>query len=193
MAEEISNPLLALVKEQSLIDDLQYEEVVGEFKRSGKQVFQILQDFGIMDADSILEVMANHLGAEVVTLKGRDLPSQLVSTIPAGTAKMYRCVPVEQNDGTLRVAFEDPLDPTRVSELGYVVKKDIQPVVANPMDVSAAIEKYYGGEESGDVAEILKQLGGDEDLAKEVSAVESSVGGGDEDEAAMIGLADAAP
>src|SRR6185369_16897852 len=152
MAEDISNPLLALVKEQNLVDDLQYEEVVGEFKRSGKPVFQILQDFGIMDADNILEVMANHLGAEVVSLKGRDLPGQLVSTIPANTAKMYRCVPIEQNDGVLRVAFEDPLDPTRVSELG-----------------------------------------GDEDLAKEVSAVESAVGGGDEDEAAMIGLADAAP
>src|SRR5262245_2857366 len=106
MAEEISNPLLALVKEQSLIDDLQYEEVVGEFKRSGKPVFQILQDFGIMDADSILEVMGNYLGAEVVTLKGRDLPAQLIGTIPPNTAKMYRCVPFEQNDGTLRVAFE---------------------------------------------------------------------------------------
>ena len=46
MSDEISNPLLALVKEQGMIDDLQYEEVVGELKRSGKSVFQILQDFG---------------------------------------------------------------------------------------------------------------------------------------------------
>ena len=30
MAEDISNPLLSLVKEQGLIDDLQYEEVLGE-------------------------------------------------------------------------------------------------------------------------------------------------------------------
>src|SRR5688572_25125414 len=104
MAEEISNPLLSLIKEQSMIDDLQYEEVVGEFKRSGKPVFQILQDFGIMDADSILEVMANYLGAEVVTLKGQELSQQLIGTIPANTAKMYRCVPYQQNDGVLRVA-----------------------------------------------------------------------------------------
>ena len=40
MPEEISNPLLSLIKEQSLIDDLQYEEVLGEFKRSGKPVIQ---------------------------------------------------------------------------------------------------------------------------------------------------------
>ena len=54
MAEEILNPLLALIKEQSLIDDLQYEEVVAEHKRAGTQVIQILQDFGIMDLDTIL-------------------------------------------------------------------------------------------------------------------------------------------
>ena len=66
MAEEISSPLLALIKEQSLIDDLQYEEVVAEHKRAGTSIFQILQDFGIMDLDSILHVMANHLGAEMI-------------------------------------------------------------------------------------------------------------------------------
>ena len=57
MPEEISNPLLALVKEHSLIDDLQYEEVAAEFKRTGKPVIQILQDFGIMDVDTILQVI----------------------------------------------------------------------------------------------------------------------------------------
>ncbi|MCC6821752.1 MAG: hypothetical protein IT579_13550, partial [Verrucomicrobia subdivision 3 bacterium] len=46
MAEEISNPLLSLVKEQGLIDDLQYEEVAGEVKRNGTPVFQALQNFG---------------------------------------------------------------------------------------------------------------------------------------------------
>ena len=57
MADDISNPLLSLIKERGLIDDLQFEEVAGEFKRSGKPVSQILQDFGIMDLDDILGVI----------------------------------------------------------------------------------------------------------------------------------------
>ena len=93
MAEEISSPLLALVKEQGLIDDLQYEEVAGEYKRSGKPVSQILQDFGIMDLDTILQVMADHLGTEVVTLRERDLTPEVLETIPAKTARMYQCLP----------------------------------------------------------------------------------------------------
>jgi len=188
MADEISSPLLSLIKEQGLIDDLQYEEVTAEIKRSGTPVFQILQDFGILDLDSILQAMANHLSTEVVSLRNFDLPPELVAAIPATTARTYRCVPVEMNDGILRVAFEDPLDQARLDEVTFVVKKDLQVVVANPSEIESAIEKYYGAEASGDVAAILKELGADEEIAKEVTAAVEM-----DDEAVVAGLANEAP
>jgi len=67
MAEEISNPLLSLIKNHGLIDDLQYEEVVSEIERTNTPVIQVLQDFGIMKIDDILHVMASAVGAEVVS------------------------------------------------------------------------------------------------------------------------------
>src|SRR6266487_195827 len=188
MPQEISSPLLSLVKEQGLIDDLQYEEVVAEIKRSGTSVFQILQDFGVLDADAILQAEANQLGTEVVSLRNRDLPAQAIAAIPANAARTYRCIPIELNDGTLRVAFEDPLDPARVDELTYVAKLDIQVVVASPTEIENAIEKYYGQEASADVTEILKELGADEDIAKEVVAVADT-----DDETLMANLANEAP
>ena len=69
MSGELSNPLLSLVRGQGLIDDLQYEEVAAEFKRTGTPIIQVLQDFGIMDLDAILQVMANQLGTEVVSIR----------------------------------------------------------------------------------------------------------------------------
>src|SRR5215207_5107795 len=108
MAEETSNPLLSLIKEQSLIDDLQYEEVLAEFKRSGKPVIQILQDFGVMDLDSILQTIANHLGTQVVAFNDRDASPQLLQLIPANTARMYGCMPVNLSNSTLQVALVDP-------------------------------------------------------------------------------------
>src|SRR4051812_6762572 len=188
MAEEISSPLLALIKEQSLIDDLQYEEVVAEHKRAGTPIFQILQDFGIMDVDAILHVMANHLGAEVVSLKDKEFSPQLLKAISGNTARMYRCVPVNQFNSTLQVAFEDPLNPARVDELGFIVKKDIQPVVANPAEVEKVIERYYGQEDSEGVSEILKQLGEDTDIAREAEEADAT-----DDAKVMADLADAAP
>src|SRR5579863_4466349 len=102
MSEDISNPLLSLIKEQGLVDDLQFEEVAGEFKRSGKPVIQILQDFGILELDDILQVIANSLATEVVKIREADLPPELVQTVPPKTARMYQCIPVSLDGSTLR-------------------------------------------------------------------------------------------
>lgn len=188
MAEEISSPLLSLVREQGMIDDLQYEEVSADIKRSGTPVFQLLQDFGIMDADAILQVMANHLGVEVVSLKNVELPADAIAAIPANSARMYRALPIELDGGMLKVAFEDPLDPGRIDDLGFVAKKDIQLVVANPAEIQAGLDKYYGEDGSEDVMSILKELGGDEKITEEAIVASET-----DDDDLVAGLANEAP
>ncbi len=169
MPEEISNPLLALVREQGLIDDLQYEEVAAELKRSGEPVFQLLQDFGIMKVDDILHVMAGNLGTEVVSLRDREYPPDLLKTIPANVARMYHCMPVAMKNGTLQVALADPLDPAHADEVGFASKRDVQVVVADPAEINKAVDRYYGQEETENYSEILKELDSDSDIAREVS------------------------
>src|SRR4029077_11643349 len=181
-------PLLSLIREQGLIDDLQYEEVAAEHKRTGTAVIQILQDFGIMDLDTVLQVISNYMGAEVVSLRDTEFSPQLLKLIPANTARMYRCMPVALADSTLRVAFEDPLNPARIDELGYIVKKDIQPVITDPSEIGKLIDKFYGQDDSDSVSDILKELGADAEIAREVEQVEAT-----DDAAIMADLADAAP
>jgi type IV pilus assembly protein PilB len=170
MAEEISSPLLSLVKELGLIDDLQYEEVAAEIKRSGTPAIQLLQDFGIMRMEDILHVMANNLGTEVVSLRDRELSADILKTIPANVARMYHCVPVAMNNGTLQVALAEPLDPATADEIGFASKREVQVVVADPAEIEKAIERFYGQDESENFADILKELGSDADIAREVSA-----------------------
>jgi type IV pilus assembly protein PilB len=193
MAEETSSPLLSLIKSQSLIDDLQYEEVAAEFKRTGKAVIQILQDFGIMDLDTILQVIADQTASQVVTIVERALTPELIQQIPGKTARMYGCLPVAMNGGTLQVAMTDPLNPQRADELGFVLKKEVQIVVADPTAIEKAIEKFYpesagGAESSESFAELLKQLGADKEIAEEVKSVAST-----DNADMMAGLANEAP
>jgi hypothetical protein len=75
---------------------------------------------------------------------------------------------VGQVDSTLQVALVEPLSSGRIDELGFVVKKDIQLVVADPALVQKAIEKFYP-EENESFTDILKELGSDTEIAKEVS------------------------
>src|SRR5438093_5145446 len=178
MAEISSIPLLALIQEQGLVDDLQLEEVVQEHTRSGKPVIQLLQDFGLLDLETILQIMAGHLGTEVVELRELEFTPEILQTVPATAARMHQCLPVAVHGSTVRVALSDPLNPAAIDELGYLTGKEVQVVVADPAQIEKAINKHYG-EESESVSDILKELGADADIAKEVAEATSSDGAAD--------------
>jgi type IV pilus assembly protein PilB len=168
MSDPSSSPLLALIKDQGLIDDLQYEEVVQEQARSGKSVTQVLQDMGLVDLDTQLHVIAQHLATEVVNLRGVDLPPEAIKAIPPATARMYQALPVAVYGSTVQVALADPLNPSTIDDLGFLVGREIQLVVADPAEIEKLIQKYYG-EETESVGDILKELGADTEIAKEAS------------------------
>ncbi|HXT41563.1 MAG TPA: type II secretion system ATPase GspE [Candidatus Angelobacter sp.] len=170
MADISSIPLLALIQERGLVDDLQLEEVLQEHTRSGKPPIQILQDFGLLDLETILQLMAEHLSTEVVELSDLDLAEDVLKTVPATAARMHQCLPVALHGSTVRIALADPLNPAVVDELNYLTGKEVQVVVADPAQIEKAINKFYG-QESESVGDILKELGADADIAKEIAEV----------------------
>ncbi len=172
MAEITSIPLLALIQERGLVDDLQLDETAQEHTRSGKPVIQILQDFGLLDLDTILQIMADHLATEVVDIRSQEITPQVLQTVPATAARMHQCLPVALYGSSVRIALSDPLNPGVIDELAYVSGKEVQVVVADPAQIEQAIAKYYG-EESESVSDILKELGADAEIAKEVAEVSS--------------------
>src|SRR5690242_620076 len=175
MADISSIPLLALIQERGLVDDLQLEEVVQEHTRSGKPPIQILQDFGLLDLETILQLMAEHLSTEVVELSDLDLAEDVLKTVPGTAARMHQCLPVALYGSTVRIALADPLNPAVVDELNYLTGKEVQVVVADPAQIEKTINKFYG-QESESVGDILKELGADADIAKEIAEASASDG-----------------
>jgi type IV pilus assembly protein PilB len=169
MSDPSTNPLLALVREKGLIDDLQYEEVREEHARGNKPMHQILQDFGIMDMEAQLQLEADYIGTQVVSLRDRELSPEVLKLIPANTARMYQCLPLAAFENSVQVAFVNPLDPGPVDELAFVVKKEIQLVVADPAEIVKAIDRFYGDDDES-FSEILKEIGADKDIAAETAA-----------------------
>jgi type IV pilus assembly protein PilB len=187
MSDIFSHPLLALVKERNLIDDLQLEEVLQEQSRSGKTIGQILADFQLVDIDTQLQIMAEHLGTEVVSLNDVELPPETVKAIGASVARMYQCVPIAIYDSVIQVAFADPLNPAVIDELGFSVGKEVQVLVADPAAIEKLVTKYYG-EDNESVGDILAELGADTALAKEASEAAAA-----EDATEMTDLANEVP
>jgi type IV pilus assembly protein PilB len=173
MSDVVSNPLLELIKERNLLDDLQLEEVLQEHGRSGKPLGQILHDFGLIDKETQMQIIADHLGTEVVQIQERDLTPEVLQVLPGNTARMYQCLPLAVFDSAVRVALGDPLNPAIVDELGFITRRDVQLVVADPGEIEKAISKFYG-DSNESVSDILKELGADGDLSKEIEEVGAS-------------------
>src|ERR1700744_3880649 len=126
MSDEINSPLLSLIREQGMVDDLQYEDIVAEFKRNGTPVIQILQDMGIMKLDDILQIEAHALGTIVVELDNVKISPDLLKVVPVKLAQMYKCLPVGMNNGAVQIAMSEPLNPGQADEIQFAVKGDVQ-------------------------------------------------------------------
>ena len=158
MSDTISIPLLVLVRERGYADEAQLLAIEDEHKKSGKPVTQLLKDSHILDLDTQLQMMAEHLGTEVVpNLQDVIVPPEVISIINASTAKMYQCLPIEAHGNAVRVVFADPLNPSLIDELSYIVRREIHVVVGDPVAVVKLIDKYYTETENFD--DILKDLG----------------------------------
>ena len=83
MSANITDPLLALVRERGMIDDLQLDEVMQENTKSGKPIGQILIEHNIMDLSTQLNLIAEHIGTEVVKgVKDMPIAPEVVAIVP---------------------------------------------------------------------------------------------------------------
>lgn len=167
---DIANfPLVSLLKDSALLDDMQAEEIIQESTRTGRRVFDVIVDMGILDQATLLQTMADSLATQVVNFKTLgEIPAEAIAAVPADTAKAYQCVPVDLFGTVLQLALIDPFNPSVVDEIGFAIGKEIVVVVAAPSEIDAAIQQYYGGgaggggaETANAVSDVLKELGMD--------------------------------
>ena len=167
---DIANfPLVSLLKDSALLDDMQAEEIIQESTRTGRRVFDVIVDMGILDQATLLQTMADSLATQVVNFKTLgEIPAEAIAAVPADTAKAYQCVPVDLFGTVLQLALVDPFNPSVVDEIGFAIGKEIVVVVAAPSEIDAAIQQYYGGgaggggaETANAVSDVLKELGMD--------------------------------
>ncbi|HAB15090.1 MAG TPA: pilus assembly protein PilB [Verrucomicrobiales bacterium] len=159
MPDGLTDPLLLLLRERGMMDDLQFDEVSQEASRSGKPSLQVLQDYGLFDKDTVLQLVADHLGTSVVEIDEAAITPEIVATVPGDSARMYQCVPVAMFGETVQLALVDPLNPAVIDELGFTVKHQLQLVVADPTAVQQAIAKFYPAQGGGGYLDILKEIG----------------------------------
>ena len=175
MSEFVSSPLLHILKDRGILDDLQIDEIVQEQKRNGKPDYEIVVDFGLLSLDLILQAVAEALGTEVVEIREEDLTPEVIQSISPSQAQMHQVFPLGVFGSTVRIAAVDPFNSEVLDQLARTLKKDVQLVIADPAVIIKQINAHYrGGQES--VSEVLKEIGADGAIAQEMEDIKTGKG-----------------
>ena len=87
-------PVLDILKNKKLLTDEQAEVVLSQSADSSKDLAQLIVDTGAIDRNRIFTEISLALGLEYYDLKGHTPPAEIISAIPAATARLYKAVPV---------------------------------------------------------------------------------------------------
>jgi len=162
-------------RERHLIPPEQFAEIKEEHARTGKSLFQIIVDFGLVPEDQLLQAVADHLNMEYINLEAIELPPTALTAMPASVARMYGAVPVNLAGNSMMLAVLDPFNPHLVEELSFVLGKDVQLLVAPRNQIEAVIASHYS-EESGSLKQVLMDM--ETELAKDQNLMGDADKGG---------------
>ena len=155
----LTSPLLSLIADRQMADPQDLEAIQGEHNLSGDPVYKLLNDQGILDLASQLELMAEYLQTDVIDVTEIDFSEQLLELIPVETARQYQCLPIGLDGEILHLCMFDPLNPTALDELAYQLNRQLQLRVGDPMAIVKLIEDKY--QEGDSFEDLIEQLGGE--------------------------------
>ena len=142
--------------EQGLINSDQLAEALVAQKTKKQKLGETLVELDIIKEVDIAKALQKQLGCSFITLQGLEIDSEVLGLVNDTILRKYVLIPYEfnpVNPNVLRVAMADPMDIFAMDDLSIVTNLQIEPVVATPTDIMAAINKYYSNSEAQSVAD----------------------------------------
>lgn len=100
---------------------------------------------GRVSQKDVSKALASQFNMDMIDLAEYRVPDDIVALVPKHVARRYKIVPVGKHDNTLTVAIGDPLDVDTVDSLRYILRMNVEPVIATKSDIDNSITRYYGG------------------------------------------------
>jgi type IV pilus assembly protein PilB len=176
MFDDHSDVIRDIALEAGLVTPAQAEEIWESHATTGKSFCDSLVDAGLADRPTILQAIADHLHVQFYSAVPADPGEALTKLLKAPQAHKYVVVPVADEAGKLTLLAKDPFNSAVISELGFILQKDIELAVADPAQVEAAVTRVYGEATSTSMEDLLGEFDQvdatavtDEDVTKQAS------------------------
>ena len=176
MFDDHSDVIRDIALEAGLVTPVQAEEIWESHATTGKSFCDSLVDAGLADRPTILQAIADHLQVQFYSAVPSDPGEALTKLLKAPQAHKYVVLPVSDEAGKLTLVAKDPFNSSVISELSFILQKDIELAVADPTQVEAAVTNVYGEATSSSLEDLLGEFGEvdtaavtDEDVTRQAS------------------------
>jgi general secretion pathway protein E/type IV pilus assembly protein PilB len=149
--------IVEILESVGLITNEQGQSALREAEANDLEVTSVLVKQGAVAEPEILKALANQFGMETISLASHNIDQEVIDQVPRDVAARYKIIPVYYNDTSLSVALSDPLDVETLDSLRYILKRNIEGVVASADDIEVALNQYYGRSSSA-VDSVLEEI-----------------------------------
>ena len=143
--------------EQGWLSPEALEEGLEAQAENGERLGQVLVQQKKITEQELLNALALQLDLEVMeSIDDKELRFDLVEQLPIQYLKKHEIFPFQSEDGTLRIAVNDPLDLEVLDDLRILYgQNEIRPVLVPAREILSAINRTYG--QANDTAEQIMQ------------------------------------
>lgn len=141
-------------------------------KQTNRRLGEILIEAGLATEDQIYEALAKQFGIDYVDLEKVEIPSEVLRLVPDELMKKHRVIPLEQNNGELKIVVKDPMDLDTLDLLRFRLNMELRTCLASPTKIDNYFDNLRGtGKPGGGAGSIDVGFGGEgEDYRSSIDA-----------------------
>ena len=114
-----------------------------------------------LSLEGLAEWLAGHAGLSYLKIDPMKINVAAVTQVVSQAyAQRHRILPVAVTPGEVTFATSEPFDTTWSKDLAQMLRRDIQRVVSNPIDINRYLQEFYGVQRSIQLAKDAKNQGG---------------------------------
>ena len=155
--------IIDLLLQQGIISEAQVEAAKQAQKESGEEetsLLDALYESKACTEQDVIDMLAAEYGMDTYDFDkaGKMIPTEVVDVIPGNIAKRYQVMPVSLTNGVLRVAMADPGDFEALDAIRYLLKMDVEGVVASKRQIKKQIDLNYSDQSGENLDTLLTDM-----------------------------------
>ena len=126
-------------------------------KEVGKKLGELLISHKIVSEEDIIEAITTQTGIEKIDLNNITFDKKAINLIPQSLCNKYNLIPFGFEDGSIKIALEDPLNIFAIDDVSISTSLKVKSYISPKKDIYKFIQINYSSEEVNKAAQELSK------------------------------------